>query len=102
MQALRFAIFDPRSSILDPRLLRLFGHVDELARSAAGAAAQLALTRLGRRRRRGRRRLLDFLPLGVEALATQTDLALARIHAQDLHLDVVADLDDVLRRLDLV
>ena len=32
----------------------------------------------------------------------QTDLPIGRVHAQDLHLDIVADVDYVLRVLDLV
>src|SRR5262249_34974121 len=91
-------------------LLAALGQVDEVAAAAAGAAAQLALAarRRGRRRRRAARRrrlggLLLFLLLGpVQALAAEADLAVVDVHAEDLDLQLVADLDDVLGAIDLV
>ena len=56
-------------------------------RGSAGAAAFLALA-------------VGFGPLGL--LAREADLPLAAIDTEDLHLDLVADLDDFLGAVDLV
>ena len=56
------------------------------AGAAAPSPSALLVVRLG--------------PVGL--LARQADLALAGVDAQDLHLDLVADLDDFLGALDLV
>src|ERR1043166_977558 len=80
-------------------LFLLFRHVDQVPLTRAGTTAQLAWLR---RRFRGRRFAAAlFLFLAVHPLAAQADLALLRIDAQDLHLDLVADLDDVFGALDL-
>src|SRR6266545_2981389 len=80
-----------------------FRHVDQLAGTAAGAAAKFALARLGRRCRWGFRSNFFFCRrTAMQALATQADLAIRRIDAQDLDLDRVADLDDFLRGFNLV
>src|SRR5438094_717266 len=89
----------PLSSLL---FRRGFGHAEKLSAAGAGTTAQLAL-----RPRTGSGSLfatfLDgFFGTSVEVFATQPDLALFRLNAQDLDLDLVADLDHLFRALDLV
>src|SRR5579859_3400546 len=78
------------------------GHAEQLPAARAGAAAQLALRRLGRSLalRRCLRGLAFFLVLAAGAPA-QPELALADIDSQHAHLDLVADLDDILRAVHL-
>src|SRR5579871_5894788 len=79
------------------------GHGEQLPAAGAGAAAQLAL---GRFFLRGRLlAALAFLALfasPVQTLPAQTDLAISGIDAEDLDLDLIADLDDILGTLNLV
>ena len=93
----------------DPRSKRLFllialGHLDQLARAGPRSTAQLSLRRpWSPRQWRPLLRLSSLLVLGPgEALAAQADLAIGRVDAEDLDLDLVADLDHFLRALDLV
>src|SRR5262249_3349021 len=69
----------------------------------AGAAAQLALRRrLGFGCLLGRLGFLGLLRRPGQPLATQADLAIGRVHTQDLDLDFVADLNHVLGTFNLV
>src|SRR5262249_53548546 len=81
--------------------LRRFRHVEQLSRTGPRAAPQLTLRPAGRSRRRFGR-LLALLLGPVQPFAAEADLAVARIDAEDLDLDLVADFDDLFGALDLV
>src|SRR5438552_11715403 len=85
-------------------LLAGFGHREQLTAGAARAAAQLARLAAGGVLGRlfGRRFLAAFHVRLVQPFAAQADLTVRRIDPQHLHLDLVADLDDLLGTLHLV
>src|SRR5262249_24313827 len=94
----------------NPLLLIVAPGQTEQRPSLAGAAAELlvlvlvfVLVPLQRRLRRGH--VWDLYVLRhvrvVQVLARQPNFAILGVNAQDLHLDLVADLNHVLRRLDL-
>src|SRR6185437_11960633 len=76
------------------------GHREELTATRFGAAAQLPLG--GTSAARFGRRFRAFLFGRTSCLPTQTDLAIGRVHAQNPHFDLIADLDDILGTFDLV
>src|SRR5262249_27529039 len=77
----------------------------EAEERAAAAESARELAGLGPRGAGGRLLVVALLLVGVEVaglLAGEADLPLAAVDAEDLHLDLVAHLDHVLRALDLV